>query len=111
MTRLLLSWGRRYEPAQQRRQVVVAARGVTTNGAHGGLGRSLCGGGRTVSHHWDYGPNKTKAERRERAGEKKKERMDQGKRVKAQQRLIEERAAKAAKESDERAAREAGKAK
>ncbi len=55
-----------------------------------------------MSSHWDYGPDKTKAERRERAGEKKKERMDQGKRVKAQQRLIEERAAKAAKEIEEK---------
>ncbi len=55
-----------------------------------------------MSSHWDYGPDKTKAERRERAGEKKKERMDQGKRVKAQQRLIEDRAAKAAQEIKEK---------
>ncbi len=53
-----------------------------------------------MTHHWDYA-DKTKAERRERAGEKRRERMDQGKRVKEQQRLIEARAAAAAKEIEE----------
>ncbi len=64
-----------------------------------------------MSHHWDYGPDKTKAERRERGKEKKRERMEQGKIVKLLFRLSMERAAKAKKESDERAAREADKAK
>ena len=63
-----------------------------------------------MSHHWDYGPNKTKSERRERAGEKQRKRMDQGKRVKAQQRLIEDRAAKAAREIEERHAEKRKKA-
>ncbi|KKL73615.1 hypothetical protein LCGC14_2073090 [marine sediment metagenome] len=64
-----------------------------------------------MSSHWDYGPDKTKAERRERGKEKKRERMGAGKSVKLLFRLSMERAAKAKKESDERAAREADKAK
>ncbi len=59
-----------------------------------------------MSHHWDYEPDKTRAERRERAKEKKRERMDSGKSVKLLYQLSMERAAKAKKENDERAARE-----
>ncbi len=47
-----------------------------------------------MSSHWDYA-DKTKAERRERGKEKKRERMDQGKRVKLLDRLVQERAEKA----------------
>ncbi len=98
-----------------------------------------------MTSHWDYGPDKTKAERRERGEEKKRERMDSGKRVKLLTHLTQERAEKASqsnecscrchverhvshvraccgesgvirpakveKESDERATREADKAK
>ena len=55
-----------------------------------------------MPHHWDYGPDKTKAERRERAKEKKKERMDAGKGVKLRAQMIQERAEKAKREIDER---------
>ena len=51
-----------------------------------------------MAHHYQ---DVTKSERRERAGEKRRGRMDQGKRVKEQQRLIEARAAAAAKEIEE----------
>lgn len=60
-----------------------------------------------MSSHWDYPPDKTKAERRERAEEKKRERMNQGKGVKLRARIIQEKAEQAKRESDERAAREA----
>ncbi|KKN68663.1 hypothetical protein LCGC14_0448540 [marine sediment metagenome] len=36
-----------------------------------------------MSHHWDYDPNKTKAERRERAGEKKKKRIEDAEKAEA----------------------------
>ena len=62
-----------------------------------------------MSHHYDYDSDKTKAERRERAGEKRRERMEQGKSVKLLFKLSMERAARAKRESDERAAREAAK--
>ncbi len=45
-----------------------------------------------MSSHWDYGPDKTKAERRERGKEKKRERMDAGKKVKLLNELAMKRA-------------------
>ena len=53
-----------------------------------------------MSHHWDYGPSKTKAERRERGKEKKRERMDSGKKVKLLTRLTQERAEKASQSNE-----------
>lgn len=61
-----------------------------------------------MTHHYDFA-DKTKAERRERGKEKNRERMGSGKSVKLLHRLAMERAAKAQRESDERAAREAAK--
>ena len=45
-----------------------------------------------MSHHWDYGPDKTKAEKRERKKEKRREDMDAGKRVKLLHELAMKRA-------------------
>ncbi len=53
-----------------------------------------------MSSHWDYGPDKTKAERRERGKEKKRECMDSGKRVKLLTRLTQERAEKASRSNE-----------
>ena len=63
-----------------------------------------------MPHHWDYGPDKTKAERRERAKGKKKERMDAGKGVKLRAQIIQERAEQAKREIDERLKAEREKA-
>ena len=62
-----------------------------------------------MAHHYDFA-EKTKAERRERAKEKKKERMDAGKGVKLRARIIQERAEKATREIDERIKAEREKA-
>ena len=45
-------------------------------------------------HHFDYSPEKTKAERRERKKEKKREKQNQGKGVKLLANLVAERAKK-----------------
>lgn len=51
-----------------------------------------------MTHHYDF-QDKTKAERRERGREKKKERMDAGKRTKLLHRLAMERAGVPLKEA------------
>ena len=62
-----------------------------------------------MTHHYDF-EDKTKAERRECAKEKKKERMDAGKGAKLRARMIQERAEKAKREIDERLKAEREKA-
>ena len=62
-----------------------------------------------MSSHYDF-EKKTKAERRERAKEKKKERMDAGKGVKLRAQIIQERAEKAKREINERLKAERKKA-
>ena len=54
-----------------------------------------------MPNHWDYGPDKTRAERRERAAEKKRERMDSGKKLKLLSAIILKRSLEAQKEADE----------
>ena len=54
-----------------------------------------------MTHYWDFA-GKTKSERRERAGEKRRERMGQGKGLKILHQIIMDRAAKAEKEYQER---------
>ena len=60
-----------------------------------------------MSHHWDYGPGKTKSERRSRKEEKKRERMEQGKKAKLWAQIIQERARKAEMELEKRKAEKA----
>lgn len=52
-----------------------------------------------MSSHWDFA-DKTKAERRERAKEKKRERMDSGKGVKLRAQIIQRKAEEAEKEKE-----------
>lgn len=54
-----------------------------------------------MTHHWDYGPNKTKSERRERKRNKDRERMSSGKKIKLLNRLAMERAQRAQQRHDE----------
>ncbi len=64
-----------------------------------------------MSNHWDYGPDKTKSERRERQEQKIRERMLQGKKAKLLHQIIMDEAKKAQEEYEARKeARTASKA-
>ncbi len=59
-----------------------------------------------MTHHYDYA-GKTKGERRERGGEKRRERMEQGKKAKLWAKLVQDRADAARRADEEREKAEA----